>query len=146
MTPHFSLAEFTTSETAARQGISNIPPANSRERKNLERTAMVMEDVRVLLGEKPVLISSGYRAPQVNVAVGGSKNSAHMSGLACDFICPGFGSPHAICRKLHPYMQSLGIDQLIYEFSTWVHLGLSEGKPRHMTLTIDNKGTRPGFG
>lgn len=144
-TEHFALEEFTVSETAARRGLKNVPPAGSREMRNLERTAGVMERVRSLLGDKPVLITSGYRAPKVNAAVGGSKSSAHMHGLAADFSCPGFGTPREICRRLEPYMKELGIDQLIHEFNSWVHLGLRESGPRHMALTIDNRGTRSGF-
>jgi zinc D-Ala-D-Ala carboxypeptidase len=146
LTAHFTLEEFTDSQTAARKGLPNVPPAH--ERKNLQRTAEVMEEVRAILGtrgEKPVLISSGYLSPQVNAAVGGSKSSAHMSGLAVDFSCPGFGTPLQICRKLEPHMKELGIDQLIHEFDTWVHLGLSASAPRHMAMTIDNRGTRNGF-
>lgn len=145
LTPHFTLEEFTTSETAARKGIHNVPHTNSAEYRNLVRTAEVMELVRTRLDDKPILISSGYRSPQVNAAVGGSKNSAHMSGLAVDFICPGFGTVKQICKKLEPVMREFGIDQLIYEYDTWVHLGLTNGTPRHMALTIDNKGTRTGF-
>ena len=145
LTPHFTLEEFTDSQTAARKGIVNVPRADSHERKNIQRTAEVMEKVRTLLGDKPILISSGYRSPKVNAAVGGSKSSAHMSGLAVDFSCPGFGTPRAICKRLEPHMKELGIDQLIHEFNSWVHLGLRGGDPRHMALTIDNKGTRTGF-
>jgi len=104
-----------------------------------------MEEVRTILGDKPILVSSGYRSPAVNAAVGGSKSSAHMSGLAVDFSCPGFGTPRAICVALSPHMKKLGVDQLIYEYDTWVHLGLTGGTPRHQALTIDNKGTRSGF-
>ena len=113
---------------------------------NLVRTAEVLEKVRILLDDKPVLLSSGYRSPGVNAAVGGSKNSAHMSGLAADFICPDFGTPLQVCKKLEPFMRDLGIDQLIYEFGTWVHLGLHFGSaPRHQMMTIDTKGVRNGF-
>jgi zinc D-Ala-D-Ala carboxypeptidase len=143
LTPHFTLEEFTDSQTAARQGIPNAPPAHELE--NLKRTAEVMEKVRTLLGDKPILISSGYRSPKVNAAVGGSKNSAHISGLAVDFSCPSFGTPLAICRKLEPHMRELTVDQLIHEYGTWVHLGLNATTPRHMALTIDNRGTRNGF-
>ena len=143
LTTHFTLEEFTDSQTAARRGLSNTPPAHELE--NLERTAKVMEKVRTLLGDKPILISSGYRSPQVNAAVGGSKSSAHMSGLACDFSCPGFGTPRMICHRLNLHMKELGVDQLIHEYDTWVHLGLSAGAPRHQALTIDNRGTRNGF-
>lgn len=143
LTEHFTLEEFTDSQTAARKGIPNVPPAI--EHRNLVRTAEAMEKVRTLLGDKPILVSSGYRSPAVNAAVGGSKSSAHMSGLAVDFSCPGFGTPKAICKKLEPHMRALGVDQLIHEYDSWVHLGLSAGEPRHMALTIDNKGTRHGF-
>jgi zinc D-Ala-D-Ala carboxypeptidase len=145
LTDHFTLEEFTDSQTAARQGIKNVPAADSQERKNIQRTAEVMEKVRTILGDKPILVSSGYRSPKVNAAVGGSKTSAHVHGLAVDFSCPGFGTPLQICKALQPHMKALGIDQLIHEYNTWVHLGLTAGEPRQMALTIDNKGTRSGF-
>jgi zinc D-Ala-D-Ala carboxypeptidase len=145
LTPNFTLEEFTDSQTAARRGLNNVPPPSSHERKGIQRTAEVMEKVRTLLGDKPILVSSGYRSPPVNAAVGGSKNSAHMSGLAVDFSCPGFGTPKQICKKLEPHMKALGVDQLIHEYDTWVHLGLSASAPRHMAMTIDNRGTRNGF-
>ena len=143
LTEHFTLEEFTDSQTAARKGLPNTPP--TYELEHLEHTAKVMEKVRALLGDKPILISSGYRSPQVNAAVGGSKGSAHMSGLACDFSCPGYGTPHVICKALEPHMKALGIDQLIHEYNQWVHLGLSAGTPRHQAMTIDNRGARNGF-
>lgn len=145
LTEHFTLEEFTDSQTAARKGIPNVPPVGSPERANLQRTAETMEEVRTLLGDKPILVSSGYRSPAVNAAVGGSKSSAHMSGLAVDFSCPGFGTPRQICKALEPHMRKLTIDQLIHEFDSWVHLGLTGGAPRHQALTIDTKGTRHGF-
>ena len=145
LTEHFTLEEFTDSQTAARKGINNTPSASSQERKNLQRAADVMELVRTILGGKPILISSGYRSPKVNKEVGGSKSSAHMSGLAVDFSCPGFGTPLAICKALEPHMRELEVDQLIHEYDAWVHLGLSAGQARHMALTIDGSGTRHGF-
>ena len=142
LTPHFTLEEFTDSQTAARRGIANTPSAH--EHKNLVRTAEVMELVRTILGGHPILVSSGYRNQWLNSAVGGSKHSAHLHGLATDFTCPGFGGPLDICKALEPHMRTLGIDQLIHEFATWVHLGLRD-PPRHQTLTIDTHGTREGF-
>jgi len=137
------LEEFTMSQTASRMGLPNDPVGT--ELDNVRRTAEVMEKVRTILSNKPILISSGYRSPEVNRAVGGSSTSAHMSGLAVDFTCPGFGSPLDICHALEPHMVELGIDQLIWEFTTWVHLGLSAGPPRAMAMTIDGGGTRTGF-
>jgi zinc D-Ala-D-Ala carboxypeptidase len=145
LTEHFTLEELTDSQTAARKGIPNVPRPASPEHNNLLRLAETLEKVRVILDDRPMLISSGYRAAKVNKAVGGSKHSAHMHGLAVDFSCPGFGTPLAICEALEPHMAELGIDQLIHEFNTWVHLGLRDGEPRHQALTIDGKGARHGF-
>ena len=146
LTANFSLEEFTDSQTAARNGLNNIPKEGTAPRKNLKDTADTMENVRAILGH-PVLISSGYRSPAVNKAVGGASNSAHTHGLAADFTCPGFGTPLQICKALEPHMVELGIDQLIHEYATWVHLGLraEDLKPRHQKLTIDKNGTRSGF-
>lgn len=132
LTDHFSLAELTQSETAARRGINNTPAPAVVDA--LTRTAQTLEQVRTLLGSRPVLVSSGYRSPALNAAVGGAPNSAHMLGLAADFSCPGFGSPLEVCRKLAA--SGLVFDQLIQE-GTWVHLGLAPAgqKPRQQVLT-----------
>lgn len=147
LTPNFTLEEMTDSQTAARRGFDNVPPPGSREREGLQRLAEILELVRTILGGNPILVSSGYRSPPVNAAVGGSRNSAHMSGLAVDFSCPGFGTPLEICKTLEPHMRELGVDQLIHEYDAWVHLGLvgSSFDPRHMAMTIDTRGARHGF-
>jgi uncharacterized protein YcbK (DUF882 family) len=62
------------------------------ELANLKRMAAVMEMVRTILG-KPIHVDSGYRSPFVNASVGGVSTSAHCRGLACDFVCPAFGTP-----------------------------------------------------
>lgn len=145
LSPHFTLEEMTASQTAAREGIPNNPDGQSLE--NLSMLAKTMEKVRTILGNKPIIISSGYRGPQLNEAIGGSKTSAHMFGLACDFTCPGAGLPVDICRVLEPHMRELGIDQLINEYppNGWVHIGLTRGDPRYMAMTIDNSGTHMGI-
>ena len=143
LTPHFALSEFTHSQTAARLGITNAATSPTLI-ANIRRTATMLEKVRVILG-KPILVSSGYRCPELNAAVGGSQNSAHVDGLAVDFTCPGFGSPRDICYALSPFLDQLEIDQMIFEFTAWVHLGLSADTPRLMALTIDGRGTREGI-
>lgn len=121
LTPHFSLEELTMSQTAERMQLDNVPVGDVLH--NLHRTARSLETVRALLGDKPLVISSGYRSPRVNQAVGGSRTSAHMDGHAIDFICPQFGSPLAICKFLAG-QKSLQFDQLIQE-GTWVHISFA---------------------
>lgn len=142
LSPNFSLAEMIRSDTAARRGLDNTPsPAVLAE---LQRTAELLEKVRTVLGMRPILISSGYRSPAVNAAVGGSATSAHCFGMAADFTCPEFGSPLEVCRELETYAEMLDFDQLIHEFGAWVHLG-RRASPRRQVLTIDSRGTRLGL-
>lgn len=124
LSDHFSLAELTVSATAARRGISNVPPPLVID--TLILTADRMEKVRALLGDKPIIVLSGYRSPAVNAAVGGSKSSAHMTGHAVDFICPRFGTPAQVAAHLAKHLT--GFDQLIEEFGEWVHVGFGPGR------------------
>lgn len=124
LSDHFSLAELTVSATAARRGISNVPPPLVID--TLILTADRMEKVRALLGDKPIIVLSGYRSPAVNAAVGGSKSSAHMTGHAVDFICPRFGTPAQVAAHLAKHLT--GFDQLIEEFGDWVHVGFGPGR------------------
>ncbi|WP_303713588.1 D-Ala-D-Ala carboxypeptidase family metallohydrolase [Brevundimonas naejangsanensis] len=137
LSDHFSLAELTVSATAARRGISNVPPPLVID--TLILTADRMEKVRALLGDKPIIVLSGYRSPAVNAAVGGSKSSAHMTGHAVDFICPRFGTPAQVAAHLAKHLT--GFDQLIEEFGDWVHVGFGPGK-RGQKLTARKENGR----
>ena len=145
LSPHFTLAEFTYSQTASRMGLDNTPTPEAHE--HLYELAEVMESVRTLCGSCPVQITSGYRSPAVNTATGGSSTSAHMSGLAADFIVPAFGTPLEICKRLEPHLVELSVDQLIHEYGDWVHLAISlpDTAPRCECLTINSAGTTTGF-
>ena len=143
LSAHFSLEEFTASETAARLGIDNDPPEGLRG--NLIRTANVLERVRSLLGEA-ITITSGYRCLPLNTALRSQPTSAHVKGLGADIIVPAYGSPLKVCRALEFQLDEFGIDQLIWEFGRWTHIGLSVCAPRYQILTIDNAGTRGGLG
>ncbi|MFN7646991.1 MAG: D-Ala-D-Ala carboxypeptidase family metallohydrolase [Acidobacteriota bacterium] len=131
LTEHFTLQEMVISQTAARMGIDNTPTPEIL--KNLRIMAAKLEEIRSLLGV-PVLVSSGYRCPALNKAVGGSKGSAHMLGLAADFTAPSFGTVLQTARKIAA--SGIEYDQLIYEFDSWVHIGLSGGAPRRENLSI----------
>lgn len=129
LTEHFTLAEFTDSQTALRKGISNMP--SEMAIANLHRVADVLEQVRALFG-KPLVISSGYRSPALNSAVGGASSSAHLTGLAADFTVPGM-TPRETARAIAK--SNIKFDQMIVEFGAWVHIGLSQGPLRQEILT-----------
>lgn len=133
LTQHFTLEELTRSDKARQLKNPNSP--NERERANLTRLAQTLEEVRVVLGNRPLLISSGFRNEKVNAAVGGSRTSAHRYGLAADFTCPEFGSVLDVCYAIRD--SHIVFDQLIYEYGRWVHLGLCDcDKPRRQVLRI----------
>lgn len=119
LSPHFTLEEMTLSQVGERAGLDNTPPPEIVT--NLAYTCAKMESVRALLGF-PLLVSSGYRSPEVNKAVGGAADSAHMSGYAVDFICPKAGTPLDICE--HIAGSVLQFDQVIQE-GTWIHLSFA---------------------
>lgn len=140
LTLNFTLEELTHSETAIRKGISNEPSPEVIE--NLRRLARVLEEVRVLLGSHPILVSSGYRSPELNLAIGSSSISAHPKGLAADFTCPKYGPPRDCALAIS--RSNLDFDQVIWE-GTWVHLGLAELDNRHQVLTATFEGGRARY-
>lgn len=141
LTENFHLDEFLVSETAERMGIDNDPPDDVID--NLRGLASTLEEVRKVLGNRPITITSGYRSPNLNRAVNGSRNSAHVFGYAADFTCPGFGTPLDVCRAIVA-AGSIPYDQLIHEFGRWIHLSV-DPRWRGQVLTIDRSGTRPGL-
>jgi hypothetical protein len=141
LSPNFTLEELTASETAARNGLDNTPGPIAYQ--NLVRLANFLEQVKKVLGGKPIMINSAYRGPEVNKHVGGSKNSQHMVGCAADIRVPGM-SPNEVCKAI--VASELQYDQLIREFDSWTHISIpnEEGStPRGQTLIIDRAGTRP---
>lgn len=133
LTPHFSYSEFIDSATADAHSIRNIP--NAQQDRAINYLAHKMELIRGFL-EEPITITSGFRSPELNQLVGGSPSSAHLHGMAVDFICPGFGSPDQIVRELLRYKDLLWWDQLICEDNRWVHIGFNGVKNRGETLRM----------
>ena len=136
MTPNFTLAELTRTDT----GLANGP--NADQLANLGRLAATLERVRKVLGGKPLIVTSAFRSPAVNRAVGGSPTSAHVHGLAADFTCPRYGTPLQVCMAIEG--SGIEFDQLIHEYGRWIHLGIGP-RERGEVLTIDKRGTRPGL-
>ena len=118
LTKNFWLAEFTRSQTAARKNIDNNPSEEIIE--HLTKTARQLELVRELLDNNAIIISSGYRCLELNLAIGGSATSAHMNGWAADFTCSKFGTPEEVWEFLQD--SEIDFDQLILEFGQWIHI------------------------
>lgn len=143
LTPHFSLAEFTRSDTARMLGIDNTP--NPAHKANLITLALTLEKVRALL-ERPIIITSGYRSPALNRAVDGSATSSHCAGLAADFHVPAFGPDQAVAQAIAD--SALEFDQLIFEQgarSTWVHLGVDPRMRREVLSWRSGRGYQRGI-
>ena len=142
LSSHFTLDEMTHSQAAARAGIDNTPiPAIV---DNLKRLAYGLEEVRTLLNGEAIMISSGYRSPEVNKLVGGKPNSQHQTGNAADFTCPAYGPTQKIIAAI--IASTINYDQVILEFASsstggWVHISFTD-TPRRMALVIDLAGTR----
>lgn len=127
MTPHFTLAELTTTTT----GLDNTP--GKAHRANLQRLAERLELVRELVG-RPVRVHSAYRSPAVNRAVGGVSNSAHALGYAADISVQGF-TAYYLASLLRAARVALAFDQLILETSRGVvHISF-DPRARDQVLT-----------
>jgi hypothetical protein len=120
------------SATAKRLGIDNTPTFEVVD--NLNKLADYLDVIREKVG-KPILISSGFRCPVLNKAVGGVSNSQHQKGLAADLICADMESLEKVLRETG------GFDQLIKEHrkgskSFWFHVSVCprNGKPRNQII------------
>lgn len=133
---HFTLDEFTHSQTAARRGLKNDP--GQAELANLQALVEhILDPLREALG-KPIRVSSGFRSAQVNRAIGGAASSQHTLGQAADFTVPGMTTQEVVdaVRAL-----DLPFDQLIEEFGSWVHVSYG---PRHRRQVLRARRTRAG--
>lgn len=135
LTAHFTLAEFTRSESAKRHGVSNNPtPEHLQNIKVL--CEKVLEPIRAKYG--PINISSGYRSKVLNHYIGGSLSSQHCEGKAADIDMDGMDS--ASNKEIFDYIKdNLDFDQLIFEFGTkdapdWVHVSYNGIKNRKQVL------------
>jgi len=137
LSQHFSLQEFTFSQTATRLGIPNAPPPDAIARM-IALCEDVLEPLRAELG-RPIIVTSGYRSPELNAAIGGSPRSQHCRGEAADIIVPGL-SPLDVCRAV----VELGrFDQCIHEFGRWCHVSWrGDQLSRRETLTATHQDGR----
>jgi hypothetical protein len=142
LSPHFTLGELTKTQIRA----DNTPPPEVIERLILLCHA-VLERVRDEFG--PVIVNSGYRSPEVNRAVGGSRTSDHMTGEAADFEVRGVSNYELACWV----REHLKYNQLILEMyvpggdpnAGWVHCSYKENGNKNEVLTFDGRNYLPGL-
>jgi hypothetical protein len=129
LTDHISLEEMIATQ---HRHISNTPTPAALD--HLTLTAQMLEGVRSLLGDKPIIVTSGFRSQHLNLLVGGTQNSAHCYGYAADFICPSFGSPLDVVRKVAA--SDMKWDQLIEEAGQWVHISCDPRMRRDILTAV----------
>ena len=138
LTEHFTLEELTITD---HREFKNEP--NPSEIANLQRLAELLEQVKVAIGGKPVMVNSAFRSKQVNDAVGSKDTSQHRLGCAADIRVPGV-TPDQVVKAI--MAAKLPFDQLIREFDRWTHISVQndpKSKPRGQVLIIDRQGIRP---
>lgn len=137
MTPHFTLEELTHTD---HRELDNTP--NDAELENIKRLAEFLEELKTVLGGKPIMVNSAFRSKAVNDAVGSKDTSQHRIGCAADIRVPAM-TPDQVVRAI--IASDLGFDQVIREFDRWTHVSIPntpEAKPRKQKLIIDKAGTR----
>jgi hypothetical protein len=138
LTPHFSLEELTHTD---HRELDNTP--NSSEINNLKRLAEMLEEVKDLLGGKPIMVNSAFRSKAVNDAVGSKDTSQHRVGCAADIRVPSL-TPDQVVKAI--IGSGIAYDQIIREFDSWTHISVPNnpsGTPRKQALIIDKISTRP---
>jgi hypothetical protein len=141
LTKNFTLSEMTKSETALRHGMDNTP--DQTVISNMQALAVhVLQPVRDHYG-KGVKVNSGYRSPDVNARVGGSRTSDHTRGMAADIEIPGVPN-HELAEWISANMP---YTQLILEFYTrgvpdsgWVHVSYDPANLKKQNLTATKEG------
>lgn len=137
LSPHFTLEELTHTD---HRELDNTP--NDAELENLKRLAEFLEEVKTVLGGKPIMVNSAFRSKAVNDAVGSKDTSQHRIGCAADIRVPTM-TPDQVVRAI--IASGLPYDQIIREFDRWTHVSIPntpEAKPRKQALIIDRSGTR----
>ena len=138
LSEHFTLEELTHTD---HRELSNEP--NESETENLKRLAEFLEQVKTVLGGKPVMVNSAFRSKAVNDAVGSKDTSQHRVGCAADLRIPGM-EPNEVVKAV--IASGIEYDQIIREFDRWTHISVpnkTTDNPRRQALIIDKAGTRP---
>jgi uncharacterized protein YcbK (DUF882 family) len=137
LSEHFTFEELTHTD---HREFDNTP--NVEETENLTRLAEFLEQVKEVLGGKPIMVNSAFRSEAVNNAVGSRNTSQHRIGCAADIRVPGM-TPDEVVKAV--IASGIGYDQIIREFDRWTHISVPNTKdmtPRRQALIIDKQGTR----
>ena len=137
LTEHFTLEEFTRSQTATDKHIPNNP--NAMQISNLTNLCVnVLEPLHNILNQS-IFISSGFRSVKLNRAVGGVPNSQHQTGEAADIDAKPI-SPQALFDIIRN--STIPFDQLILEFDKWVHISFKiiGNRNEKLVYTLDENG------
>ena len=137
LTEHFTLEELTVTD---HREFTNEP--SEYEKANLMRLAEFLEQVKTVLGGKPIMVNSAFRSEAVNNACGSKNTSQHRLGCAADLRVPGM-TPNEVVKAI--IGSDLQYDQVIREFDRWTHISVANSpndKPRLQKLIIDKAGTR----
>ena len=138
LSQHFDLSELTRSNTARLMKIDNVP--NLQEMENLTNLCIhVLEPARQKTNAQ-IYVTSGFRSPALNNAVGGVPTSQHCKGLAADLrVYTQFYTDNLVSA-----LKETDFDQLIFEKSgaqKWIHISWSPN-PRHLIINLWNDNAR----
>ena len=151
MTPHFSYEDLTHTD---HREFDNTPSTQEKciiggkeveinAVANLPRLADFLEQIRALLGNKPVIVNSAFRSHDVNASVGSKDTSDHRRGCAADIRVPGM-TPDEVTKAI--IASGLPFQQVIREFDRWTHVAITthgSDVAARTALIIDKAGTRP---
>ena len=142
LSKNLSLNEVIKSNTAERRGIDNSP--NETHLANLKYLAeQVFQPIREHFGV-PIYISSGYRSPALNEAIGGSPRSFHSHGMALDLDQDGRNKGVSNADVFYFIKENLPFSELIWEFGNesnpnWVHVAIAKGREKEKKVKIAEK-------
>jgi hypothetical protein len=150
LTPHFTLEELTHTD---HRELDNTPTTTEKciidgkevlvnAYENLPRLANFLEQLKVILGGKPIMVNSAFRSEAVNNAVGSKNTSDHRRGCAADIRVPGM-TPDEVTRAI--IASELPYQQVIREFDRWTHVAITTNEsdvPKKSKLIIDKLGVR----
>jgi len=150
LTPNFTFEELTHTD---HRELDNTPTEHEKciidgkevlvnAVANLPRLADFLEQLKIVLGNKPIIINSGFRSEAVNDSVGSSNKSDHRRGCAADIRVPGM-TPDEVTKAI--IASALPYQQVIREFDRWTHVAITTNAsdvPRKSKLIIDKAGTR----